>query len=53
MDEVNKKHFTKDQMDKLEIKIHKGLMNDYRKEKKKELADLVEKMRPLKHKNTL
>jgi hypothetical protein len=53
MDEVNKKHFTKDQMDKLEIKIHKGLMNDYRKEKKKEIADLVEKMRPLKHKNTL
>lgn len=53
INEVDQKHFAKDKMDKLEIKIHKGLMNDYKKEKKKVITDIIEKMNLLKHKNTL
>ena len=53
MNEIEHKRMIK-KVDKLEVKIHKGLMKDYKLEEKKVIAELVEKMNPgLKHKNTL
>lgn len=52
MNQINKEHF--ENIDKLEMKIHRGLMNDYKRYEKKIISDLVEKMKPqLTHKNTL
>lgn len=52
MNKINKEHFVN--IDKLEVKIHRGLMNDYKRDEKKIISDLVEKMKPqLTHKNTL
>lgn len=55
INQIDKDHLPAKKVDKLEIKIHRGLMSDYKKEEKKFFADLVEKMNPqqLKHKKTL
>ena len=51
MKDIDKRHI-KGKIDKLEVKIHRSLMKDYKLEEKKVITDLVEKMgKPTKNEN--